>query len=99
MDLTKELNELKEKVTPINTAKFLAGTIISCGAMAAIVVALKGPINSTKGLTKLMMKLGVFVLGCKAGDIAEKYFNDTVDQMVKTFKEAEEEVQNESVAK
>ena len=39
-----------------------------------------------------MMKLGIFVLGCKAGDIAEKYFNDTVDETVKNFKESQEEM-------
>lgn len=92
MDLNKELEELKEKVTPISTMKFITGTLISLGAAAAVVGLFKNPIESSKGLTKLMMKLGIFVLGCKAGDIAEKYFNDTVDEMVKTFKETQEEM-------
>ena len=96
MDFTKELTELKEKVTPITTAKFLMGTVISCGAMAAIVAALKNPIMNARGLTKLMMRLGIFVLGCKAGDVAEKYFNETVDQVIKAFNEAKEETTNES---
>ena len=98
MDINKELSELKEKVTPINTAKFLIGTIISCGAMAAIVAALKNPIQGAKGITKLMMRLGVFVLGCKAGDVAERYFTETVDSVTKAFNEAKEEVNNEPVA-
>jgi len=99
MDIEKELAEIKSKITPINTAKFLMGTIISCGAMAAIVAALRNPIQSAKGITKLMMRLGIFVLGCKAGDVAEAYFNDIVDQLVKTFNESKEEINNEPDAK
>ena len=91
MNLEKELTELKEKVTPLKTAKFIFGTVISCGAMAAIVAALKNPIQSAKGITKLMMRLGVFVLGCKAGDIAEKYFNDTVDEVVNAYQDVQKE--------
>lgn len=99
MDIEKELAEIKSKITPINTAKFLMGTVISCGAMAAIVAALRNPIQSAKGITKLMMRLGVFVLGCKAGDVAEEYFNGIVDQLVKTFNDSKEEISNESDAK
>ena len=92
MDLNKELEELKAKVTPLSTIKFLTGTLISLGAAAAVVGMFKAPVESSKGITKLMMKLGIFVLGCKAGDIAEKYFNDTVDETVRTFKETQEEM-------
>lgn len=92
MDLNKELQELKEKVTPLATTKFIMGTIISLGTAAAVVGLFKNPIESSKGLTKLMMKLGIFVLGCKAGDIAEKYFNETVDETIKSFKESQEEL-------
>ena len=92
MDLNKELEELKSKVTPISTIKFVTGTIISLGTAAAVVCAFRNPIEGAKGLTKLMMKLGIFVLGCKAGDVAEKYFSDTVDETIKTFQEAKAEV-------
>lgn len=92
MDINQELQELKEKATPVNTIKFITGTIISLGAAAAVVAMFKEPIKNAKSITKLMMKLGVFVLGCKAGDIAEKYFNDTVDETMRTFKEAQEEM-------
>lgn len=96
-DLEKDISELKAKVTPLNTAKFIIGTVISCGAMAAIVAALRLPIQNAKGLTKLMMRLGVFVLGCKAGSIAEEYFSETVDDMIERFNETkEEEAENES---
>ena len=95
MDIEKELNELKAKVTPVNTAKFLVGTVISCGAMAAIIAALGGSIQNTKGLTKLMMKLGIFVLGCKAGDMAEKYFSNMMDEAIGAFNEAKEETTHE----
>lgn len=92
MDLNKELEELKAKVTPISTGKFIMGTLISLGTAAAVVGLFKNPIDGAKGLTKLMMKLGIFVLGCKAGDIAEKYFNDTVDETIRSFKETQEEM-------
>ena len=96
MNIEKELMELKANVTPFKTIKFLAGTVISCGAMAAICAALKIPIQSSKGLTKLMMRLGIFILGCKAGDVAEEYFGQMIDKVMETFKEAKEEEKNES---
>lgn len=96
MDLNKELSELKKKVTPLATAKFLVGTVISFGAMEAIVRTLNLPVQSSKGITKIMMKLGIFMLGCKAGDIAEEYFNDKFDQLIEIFNEAKEEEANES---
>jgi hypothetical protein len=92
MDLNKELEELKAKVTPMSTGKFIIGTLISLGATAAVVGLFKNPIEGTKGLTKLMMKLGIFVMGCKAGDIAEKYFNETFDETINAFKETHEEM-------
>lgn len=95
MDLNKELQELKEKVTPFNTIKFISGTIISLGAAAAFVGIFKEPLRNAKGITKLMMKLGIFVLGCKAGEVAENYFTDTMDETIRTFKEAKEEVEKE----
>ena len=99
MDITKEFSEWKEKLTPVNAAKFVTGTIISCGAMAAVVAALKNPIMTAKGLTKWMMRLGIFVLGCKAGDIAEDYFNSKMDELIGAFNEAKEEANNESGSK
>lgn len=98
MDFNKELAELKENLSTINIMKFLAGTVVSCGAMAAIVAALRNPVLGAKGLTKLMMRLGVFVLGCKAGDVAEKYFSEKVDELIDTFKKGKEELKNESTA-
>ena len=93
MDLNKELEELKAKVTPLNTIKFITGTIISLGTAAAVVALFKNPIEGAKGLTKLIMMLGVFVLGCKAGDVAERYFNETVDETVKTVQETKKEME------
>lgn len=92
MDLNQEIEELKAKVTPLSTIKFITGTVISLGAAAAVVGMFKNPVESAKGLTKLMMRLGIFVLGCKAGDVAEKYFNDTVDETIRTLRETTEEV-------
>ena len=91
MDLEKELNELKSKITPINTIKFLTGTLISFGATAAVIAAMRNPLQGAKGITKLLMKLGIFVKASRAGDAAEKYFKDTVEDAEKAFKEAKEE--------
>lgn len=91
MDLTKEINELKAKMTPINTAKFLAGTLISLGATAAVIALMKSGLSGSKGVTKLLMKLGIFVLACKAGDVAENYFKETFDEAQSAFKETQKE--------
>lgn len=96
MDLEKELAEIRQEITPIKTIKFISGTIVSCGAMAAIVAALKGPISSAKGITKLMMRFGVFILGCKAGDIAEEYFSSAIDKVIDMLNNVKEEVKDES---
>lgn len=91
MDIEKELNELKEKMTPLNTMKFLAGTLISFGAAAAVFNMMRNPLLGAKGITKLLMKLGIFVLACKAGDVAEGYFKETVDKAEKELKEMQKE--------
>lgn len=94
-ELEKEFNDLKQKATPLNATKFVVGTLISLGAAAAVAGMMKGSLKNVKGLTKIIMKLGIFMLGCKAGDVAEKYFNDTLDDIIKTFKEAKEEMGKE----
>ena len=100
MIIQNDIKELTKNVTPLNTFKFVAGTIVSCGAMAAISSLLKVPIQNSKGIVKIAMKVGVFVLACKAGDVAEKYFNDVVEstysEITDALKEAKEEVANES---
>lgn len=86
------MNIDEEMKNPLDAAKFVTGTIISLGAAAAVVGMMQNPIKNAKGLTKLMMKLGVFVIGCKVGDVVEKYFNDTVDEMVKAFNDLKKEM-------
>ena len=99
MNLGKELQNLKTEVTAGNAFKLVAGTLISCGAAAAIMAMFKGTIESAKGATKLMMKIGVLVLGWKVGDVTEQYFNETIDDVVKAFKDAKEGAEmHESVA-
>lgn len=97
MDFNKELEELKAKMTPMNTAKFIAGTLVSLGATAAVIAVMKGGLASSKGITKLLMKLGIFVIACKAGDVAKDYFEKSVDEYVEEFKDAKETVK-EAVA-
>ena len=95
MDLNKEFEELKAKITPVNTAKFLAGTVISLGAYAAVVALMKSGLIGSRGVTKLLMKLGIFILACKAGEVAKGYFEETFDDAEKALKEMhEEEKQN-----
>lgn len=91
MDLNKELEEIKAKITPMNTAKFVAGTLISLGATAAVIGFMKTGLTGSRGLTKLLMKLGIFVLACKAGDVAEGYFKDMVTEAEEAFKEGTKE--------
>ena len=88
LDLNKELEELKLKMTPLNTAKFIAGTVISLGATAAVFALMKGGLAGSKGVTKLLMKLGIFVLACKAGDVAEEYFKETFTEAQEAFSDA-----------
>lgn len=92
MDIEKELNALKSEITPLKTFKFVAGTLISLGATAAVIGMMKSPLNGSKGVTKLLMKLGIFVLACKAGDVAEDYFKKTITEAENAFEEAKEEV-------
>ena len=95
MDLNKELEELKAKITPLNTAKFLTGTLISLGATAAVIAMMKGGLNGSKGVTKLLMKLGIFVLACKAGDVAEDYFRETFDGAQEAFSDAKKDIKKD----
>lgn len=99
MDFEKELAVIKAKATPLGAVKFVAGALVSCGAYAAVVGLLKGSMVDMKGLTKLMAKAGIFILGCKAGDVAEKYLTDVIDNTVNAFKDAQEETEDEPVAK
>lgn len=96
MDFNKELQELKAKMTPVNTAKFIAGTLISLGATAAVIALMKTGLTGSKGVTKWLMKLGIFALACKAGDVAENYFKETVTEAEEAFKEASKEVKEEA---
>ena len=93
MDLNKELEEFKKKITPTNTAKFVIGSVISVGATAAVMACMKSGLAGTKGITKLLIKLGIFVLACKVGDTAEEYFNDKFTEVQEAFKDAQKDVQ------
>lgn len=92
MDFEKSLNEWKENVTPMKTIKFITGTLISLGATAAVIGMMKTPLIGSRGVTKLLMRLGIFVLACKAGDVAEDYFRDKFDEIQKNFSESKNEM-------
>ena len=92
MGFNKEIEELKAKITPMNTAKFVIGTLVSLGATAAVFAVMKGGLAGSKGLTKLLMKLGIFVIACKAGDVAKDYFDKSVDEYAEDFKDVQKTV-------
>lgn len=92
MDIEKELNDLKASITPMSSFKFIMGTLISLGATAAVIGMMKGPLAGSRGVTKLLMKLGIFILACKAGDVAEDYFRTEIDKRIDAFKEASKEM-------
>lgn len=89
MDAKKELEEL---TTPLGITKFIGGTAASLGAAAAITCLMKSPLKNVKGLSKLGMTFGVFVLACKAGDIADDYFNKVVDEIVDFIQDFKKEM-------
>lgn len=91
MSFETDLEELKKEITPRKALQYAAGTFIAMGAAAAVVAVLKNPVSAAKGLTKWMMRLGIFVLGCKAGEVAETYFNKTVDDFAEQFNDIREE--------
>ena len=92
------LIELKKQLTPLNAGKIVFGTLISIGATAAIIAALSNPLKASKGIIKLLMAAGVFVLACKAGDIAENHFKEKVDSIAETVRDFQKEV-NEEIKK
>ena len=92
MEELKELKELKKALTPYNITKYCAGYIISAGAFLAIVAILKRPMGASKGLIRLLTKLGIFILACKAGDVAQKYFCDTADEVRDSIKDIKEAI-------
>ena len=93
MNINKELADLKGKITPVNTAKFVCGTLVSLGATAAVIGIMKGGLAGSKGVTKLLMKLGIFVLACKAGDVAENYFKETFNEAQDAWKDTKKEIE------
>ena len=93
MDINQEaLEELKKQLTPLNGFKIIFGTLVSVGATAAVIAAFRNPINGVKGILRILMSAGAFVLGCKAGDIAEEYFKETVDNWTETISDISNEV-------
>lgn len=81
------LEELKKQLTPKGIGKVVLGTLVSLGATAAVIAAFRNPMKGTKGLLKILMAAGIFVLGCKAGDIAEEHCGEMIDEAADTIGE------------
>lgn len=73
------------------TLKFGVGLAIGIAADMALTCILKTHIPAGKGVTKLMMRLGVFMLAMKAGDDVENYFYDVVDGTKNVYQEMKQE--------
>lgn len=79
MEINKELSALKD-INSFKAFKCISGLLASLGATAAVIALMRTPLSGSKGLTKILMKVGMFVLACKAGDVAENYVKDTLTE-------------------
>lgn len=86
------LAEFRKQLTPIKACKIIFGTLISVGATAAVVAAMSNPLKASKGLLKVLMAAGVFVLACKAGDMAQDHFEQTVDNLSESIQDISKEM-------
>lgn len=73
---------VKSKLKSGSTAEFIAGTLASLGATAAVIALMKNPLAGAKGITKLLMKLGIFALACKVGEDTEEYLCRKIKEIV-----------------
>lgn len=89
------LMELKSYLTPKKAIKAVLGTLVSLGATAAVISMFRNPIKASKGIIKLLMIMGVFMLGCKAGDVAEEQCKQTIDNLVETADDFKNELKLE----
>ena len=89
------LIELKKQFTAKKAIKTIFGTLVSIGAMAAVIAMFKNPIKASKGIIKLLMIAGVFMLADKAGDVAENHFDEKVDEWSDSAKEFMKEMAKE----
>lgn len=91
------LEELKSKLTTKNAIKVVFGTLISLGAAAAVIAMMKNPIKNARGITKILMAMGVFTIGCKVGTEADDYFKETVDNVADSIADIKKELKEEGV--
>lgn len=99
MDTEKDfdlLKTLKGRLISPECARGLAGLLAGFGATAAVIALMKNPLGATKGLSKLLMKLGIFVLACKAGDMADDYLKTMIKEIEDAFKEGRQMVKEVS---
>lgn len=73
------------------TLKLGAGMVIGMAADMAVAAILKQHIPVSRGITKLMIKLGIFAVAMKVGDDVETYFYKVADDAKATYMEAKEE--------
>lgn len=90
-----DLDEIKKQLSAKNAFKVIFGTLISLGATAAVIALMKNPIKGAHGIVKILMSMGIFVVGCKVGDVAEDYFEEKVDDLSEMVKDIRNEIKEE----
>ena len=73
------------------TLKLGLGLVIGFAADMAVTALLRGHVPAGRGITKLMVKLGIFAIAMKVGEDVENHFYTMVDDAAACMKEAKEE--------
>ena len=85
------LAQLKKADGVGETIKLGVGLVVGFAADMAVTALLKGHIPPSKGITRLMIKLGVFAIAMKVGEDVENYVYKVADDAKQTYAEAKEE--------
>ena len=85
------LTNIKKADSLGETIKLGAGMVLGLAADMAVAALLKRHIPVSKGITKVLIKLGIFAVAMKIGDDVETYFYKVADEAKETFAEAKEE--------
>lgn len=85
------LTNIKKADSLGETIKLGAGMVLGFAAEMAVAALLKQHIPVSKGITKVLIKLGIFAVAMKIGDDVETYVYKVSDEAKEAFAEAKEE--------
>jgi hypothetical protein len=91
MGMIKSLAKINKANGIGETIKFGVGMVVGISVDLALTALLKGHIPPGKGVTRWLIKLGIFGMAMKAGEDVENYFYKVVDDTKEAFNEAKEE--------